>query len=198
MRTITDSVYDGSPTPANQAYESSVPLSVYRQLAAELQAAQAAIHQLNFQNEHLAQENYVLRQEIANTVNAVLHLQNAVTDTKNIPQNPTSHPSFDPTPVETPQKRYPPQNTQYKRQNKTRKRAKRPPTRRVAPQVTEFIEPPPEPVFIEEQQASYYYVDDSVSQVRGWWLIFVIVLIIVMGFGAGYVVVRPLLEHHTR
>lgn len=202
MRTITDSVYDGSPTPANQAYESSVPLSVYRQLAAELQAAQAAIHQLNFQNEHLAQENYVLRQEITNTVNAVLHLQNSVThtnntDTNNTAQNSTSYPSFDPT-VETPQKRYPPENTQYKRQNKTRKRAKRPPTRRVVPQVTEFIESPPEPVFIEEQQASYYYVDDSVSQVRGWWLIFAIVLIIVMGFGAGYVVVRPLLEHHTR
>lgn len=203
MRTITDSVYDGSPTPANQAYESSVPLSVYRQLAAELQAAQAAIHQLNFQNQHLAQENYVLRQEITNTVNAVLHLQNAVThtnntDTNNTAQNNASYPSFDPTSVETPQKRYPPQNTQYKRQNKTRKRAKRPPTRRVVPQVTEFIESPPEPVFIEEQQASYYYVDDSVSQVRGWWLIFVIILIIVMGFGAGYVVVRPLLENHTR
>ncbi|MEL6167037.1 MAG: hypothetical protein AAFR37_26060, partial [Cyanobacteria bacterium J06628_3] len=77
MRTFTDSAYQQPAATANQAYSASVPLSVYRELAAELQATQAAIHQLNQQNEHLAQENHVLRQEIAKTVNAVIHLQNA-------------------------------------------------------------------------------------------------------------------------
>ena len=53
MRTITDSVYNQSQTPGNQAYsEASVPLSVYRQLAAELQATQSGVHQLKVQNEH--------------------------------------------------------------------------------------------------------------------------------------------------
>lgn len=199
MRTITDSAYNQSPAPANQAYSASVPLSVYRELAAELQAAQAAIHQLNLKNEHLAQENHVLRQEIAKTVNAVLHLQNAANSSANVAQNSNYHTSFNQTSVEAREKRYAaPQNTQYKRKNVPPKRAKRPRTSPVVPQVTEFIEPLPEPIYIEEEEARYYYPDESESQVSGWWLIFAIVLIIFMGFGAGYVVVRPLLENHSR
>ncbi|MEA5595345.1 hypothetical protein [Rivularia sp. UHCC 0363] len=185
MRTITNSVYDTS-TPPNQPYSASVPLSVYRELAAELQAAQIAIHQLNQKNEYLAQENYVLRQEITKTVNAVLHLQDAVSHNANAAVEQT---------VKTSQNA--PPTKQYKR-NTSQKRAKRPRTSPV-PQVTEFIEPLPETVFIEEQEASYYYADESqLSQVSGRWLIFAIVLIIFMGFGAGYVIVRPLLENHAR
>jgi hypothetical protein len=200
MRTITDSAYNQSPTPANQGYSASVPLSVYRELAAELQATQIAIHQLNQQNEHLAQENHVLRQEIAKTVNAVLHLQNAVNSSANAAYNNSSLPYFDRASVETNQKQYAPHKPQHQRQQVAPKRVKHHSRRGpVAPQVTEYIEPIPEPIFIEEEQATYYYDDESeFSQVSGWWLIFAIVFIIVMGFGAGYVVVRPLLENHTR
>lgn len=201
MRTITDA-YNQSPTPANQAYSASVPLSVYRELAAELQATQIAIHQLNQQNEHLAQENHVLRQEIAKTVNAVLHLQNAVNYKANVAYNSSPSPSFNQTPVETNQKQYAPHKPkpQHQRQQVAPKRVKHHSRKSpVMPQVTEYIEPLPEPIFIEEEQATYYYDDESqMSQVSGWWLIFAIVFIIVMGFGAGYVVVRPLLENHTR
>ncbi len=200
MRTITDSAYNQSPTPANQAYSASVPLSVYRELAAELQATQVTIHQLNQQNEHLAQENNVLRQEIAKTINAVLHLQNAANSSANVAYNSSPLPSFDRGAVEINQKQYAPQKRQHPRQQVAPKPVKRHSHRSpVAPQVTEYIEPLPEPIFIEEEQVSYYYDDESKnSQVSGWWLIFAIVFIIVMGFGAGYVVVRPLLENHTR
>lgn len=205
MRTITDSGYNQSPTPANQAYSASVPLSVYRELAAELQATQVAIHQLNQQNEHLAQENHVLRQEIAKTVNAVLHLQNAVNFSNseaNVAYNSSSLPPLDRQAVETNQRQYAPHKPkpQHQRQQVAPKRVKHHSRRSpVMPQVTEYIEPLPEPIFIEEEQATYYYDDESqMSQVSGWWLIFAIVFIIVMGFGAGYVVVRPLLENHTR
>ncbi len=200
MRTITNSVYNQSQTPGNQGNSASVPLSVYRQLAAELQATQAAIHQLNIQNEYLAHENQVLRQEIAKTVNSVLHLQNVVNSEANTAHNSALFSSFNQTSVEANEQRYSPHNTQSKRQNIPPRRVKR---RRASPpmpnQVTEFIEPLPETVFIEEEEATYYYADESeISEVRGWWLIFAIVLIILMGFGAGYVVVRPLLENHTR
>ena len=53
MRTFTDSAYQQPAATGNQAYSASVPLSVYRELAAELQATQAAIHQLNQQNEDI-------------------------------------------------------------------------------------------------------------------------------------------------
>jgi len=200
MRTFTDSAYQQPAATANQAYSASVPLSVYRELAAELQATQAAIHQLNQQNEHLAQENHVLRQEIAKTVNAVIHLQNAVNYSANTAYNNTVNTSVNQTlSSETREKRHVSGNKQYKHQNVPPKRAKRPRPSPVPHQVTEYFEPLPEPVFIEEEQASYYYEDESqLSQVSGWWLIFAIITIIVMGFGAGYVVVRPLLENHTR
>ena len=199
MRTFTDSAYQQPAATGNQAYSASVPLSVYRELAAEQQATQAAIHQHNQQNEHLAQENHVLRQEIAKTVNAVIHLQNAVNYSANAAYSNTVNTSFNQTlSSETREKRQTSGNKQYRHQNVPPKRVKRP--RPPAPhQVTEYFEPLPEPVFIEEEQASYYYEDESeLSQVSGWWLIFAIVTIIVMGFGAGYVVVRPLLENHTR
>lgn len=199
MRTFTDSAYKQPPGTANQAYSASVPLSVYRELAAELQATQAAIHQLNQQNEHLAQENHVLRQEIAKTVNAVMHLQNAVNYSANSAYNNTLNTSFNQTiSPENKEKRQVSGNRQHKHQVAP-KRVKRPRPSPVPHQVTEYFEPLPEPVFIEEEQANYYYEDESeFSQVSGWWLIFAIVFIIVMGFGAGYVVVRPLLENHTR
>lgn len=199
MRTV-DFAYNQPPNQPNQAYSASVPLSVYRELAAELQAAQVAIHQLNQQNEHLAQENQVLRQKIAKTVNAVLHLQNAVNSPPDNVYNGAAYSSFNQPSVEKHEKQYTPQNKQYKRQNSpTKKRVKRSRTSPVIPQVTEYIEPMPETVFIEEEQASYFYNDESeLSQVSGWWLIFAIIFIIIMGFGAGYIVVRPLLENHTR
>ncbi|MCJ8279937.1 MAG: hypothetical protein MJK14_08465 [Rivularia sp. ALOHA_DT_140] len=199
MRTVTDSAYKQIPTPANQAYSASVPLSVYRELAAELQATQAAIHQLNQQNEHLAQENHVLRQEIAKTVNAVMHLQNAVNYSTNATYNSKAYASVNQASVENNQNYHTPHKRQYKHQSSPSKRVKRTRTSPVPPQVTEYIEPITEPVFIEEEQVNYYYDDElKSSQVSGWWLIFAIVFIIFMGFGAGYVVVRPLLENHTR
>ncbi|MDY6899493.1 MAG: hypothetical protein SWZ49_15640 [Cyanobacteriota bacterium] len=199
MRTFTDSAYKQPPAPVNQAYSASVPLSVYRELAAELQATQTAIHQLTQQNEHLAQENHVLRQEIAKTVNAVMHLQNAVNYSANATYNNTLNTSVNQASSGTNEKRVASTNKQHKHQSVAPKRVKRPRSSPVSHQVTEYFEPLPEPVFIEEQQANYYYEDESeFSQVSGWWLIFAIVFIIVMGFGAGYVVVRPLLENHTR
>ncbi|AFY56319.1 hypothetical protein Riv7116_3877 [Rivularia sp. PCC 7116] len=201
MRTITDSAYNQSSGSHNQPYSASVPVSVYRELSAELQMAQAAIHQLNQQNEHLAQENHVLRQEIAKTVNAVLHLQNAVNSpnysTEVASTNKPNH-SFNQTSARTKKKQYAPTKRHYRSQEAPQEQVRRSRTSAVAHNVTEFFEPLPEPVFIEEEQVSYYYDDESeLSQVSGWWLILAIVFIIVMGFGAGYVVVRPLLENHT-
>ncbi|MEO1430221.1 MAG: hypothetical protein AAFS12_07735 [Cyanobacteria bacterium J06632_19] len=201
MRTITDSAYNQSPESFNQSYSASVPLSVYRELSAELQMAQAAIHQLNQQNEYLAQENHVLRQEIAKTVNAVLHLQNAVNSSNystDAVYTNTPPRTYNQTSAKTKKKQYAPPNRQYRPQEAPQQQVRRSRTSPVAHNVTEFFEPLPEPVFIEEEQVNYYYDDESeMSQVSGWWLIFAIVFIIVMGFGAGYLVVRPLLENHT-
>ncbi len=55
-------------------YAPSVPMTVYRELAAELRANQAVIDSLNSRNQQLLQQNQMLKQEIHNVVQATLSL----------------------------------------------------------------------------------------------------------------------------
>ena len=52
---------------------------------------------------------------------------------------------------------------------------------------------------IEEEEVNYYPLSEpEASEISGWRLVITILLIILMGFGAGYLIVRPLFEHHDR
>lgn len=55
-------------------YSPSVPMSVYRELAAELRANKAVIDSLNSRNQQLITQNQRLKQEIHNVVQATLNL----------------------------------------------------------------------------------------------------------------------------
>lgn len=55
-------------------YAPSVPMTVYRELAAELRANKAVIDSLNSRNQQLLQQNQLLKQEIHNVVQATLNL----------------------------------------------------------------------------------------------------------------------------
>lgn len=48
-------------TTAAYTYSPSVPLSLYRELAVQLQAAEARLYSLSTQNQHLSQHNSTLR-----------------------------------------------------------------------------------------------------------------------------------------
>ncbi|MEH2249918.1 hypothetical protein [Nostoc sp.] len=195
MRTTIGSVPRNSPTPTTQAYPPSVPLSVYKELSTELQAVQARLNALTTQNQQLAQENQLLRQEITKVVESFSHLQKFVDfhatqasgDVKSAAKQPV---------------------TQVRpRQQVSRSRPsvvpKAPPekSRRqdFSTPVMEMNFPIPEPVFIEEQQVSYYSTTEpDAKEVSGWWLIMTILLIMLTAFSAGYFVVRPLFEHQKR
>ncbi|MEA5624489.1 hypothetical protein [Nostoc sp. UHCC 0251] len=195
MRTTIGSVHRNSPTPTTQAYPPSVPLSVYRELATELQAAQAKLNVLTTTNQQLAQENQLLRQEITKVVESFSHLQKFVDsqtkpsyhqapqacgDVKNAPKVPVT------------QARPPQQVSRSHPPEKSRRQAYSPP-------VMEMNFPIPEPVFIEEQQVSYYSTTEPDAKgLNGWWLIITILLIMITAFSAGYFVVRPLFEHQKR
>jgi hypothetical protein len=62
-------------TPANSAYAPSVPMKVYRELAAELQNTRATLDSVHQQNQHLMQQNLQLRQEIERVIKVALDLQ---------------------------------------------------------------------------------------------------------------------------
>jgi hypothetical protein len=189
MRTINDSVPNTPSSVTSQAYSPSVPLSVYRDLAGELQAAQAMLDALSTKNQQLSQENQQLRQEIAKAVQSVMHLRHVL----------DSHetPSYNQVPRSSPDLRTEPSRRPKPTPNQQRvKRAK---NQRQDAHVVEVSYPRTEPVFIEEQEVRYYPFNESKSkEINSWWLIFAIFFIVISAFGAGYLIVRPLFERHSR
>jgi hypothetical protein len=65
---------------------SSVPISVYKELAAELQATRAMVDSLNNRNQQLLQQNQTIRQEVDRVVQASFHLQQVAESTSGISQ----------------------------------------------------------------------------------------------------------------
>ncbi|MBD2771631.1 hypothetical protein [Iningainema tapete] len=183
MRIPTSSTGSNETPVTSRTHSSSVPLSVFRDLNFELQQTQALLSTLKAQNQQLVQENQLLRQEMKKAVQAVLQLQNVV-DSVDIS---AQHPSPQPDDIET----------KHLINPGRRERAYRPPTP-VIPQEIDLLTTS-EPLIIEEQEPSYYPHDEPMgSDFSSWRLIIAILLIIIMGFGVGYLVVRPFFVHHNR
>ena len=190
MRTTTGSVNGNQPKPNSQAYPSSVPLYVYRELAVELKATQDKLDALMARNQQLAQENQMLRHEVSQVVQSFLHLQKVVD--RPVPgsypemKNPNDYEFTEPQPrPQTVQSRQPvvPQPPSSKNQHFS------------------YSIPAPQTVLIEEQETGYYPSPTSKAQAqefKGWWLVICIVLIMLSAFGAGYLIVKPLFEHQGR
>ncbi|WP_026104421.1 hypothetical protein [Anabaena sp. PCC 7108] len=205
MRTTTGHVHSQPPTPS---YSSSVPLYVYRELATELHTVQGKLDVVITHNQKLAQENQILRQEINKVVQSCLELQKLVASSATSASQPT------------PQKaevKSAPNSQPANRTNTEAKSAPKPPVTTAPPRqpvsrpakkirrevfsvpVMDMNFPGSEAVFIEEQEVRYYTTPES--QLKGlssWWLVMTIVFIMVMGFGAGYLVVRPLLQNQNQ
>ena len=65
---------DKDMSPPVSGYSPSVPISVYRELATELQATKAMVDSLTTQNQQLARQNQLLKQEIHKVVHTTLQL----------------------------------------------------------------------------------------------------------------------------
>lgn len=186
MRTITDSIHTHPPGVTSKVYSPSVPLSVYRELATELQATQAQVDALSNKNQQLIQENQQLRQEIGKAVQSVLHLQQFA-DTYNPPSSQQT-PRVDDSRSAKKRPTPPPKSPQF-RQNQP------------SPLITTLMSTdiPPEPIIIEEQEVNIYAPSEAeIKGISAWWLVLAVVLITFMAFGTGYLIVRPLLENNSR
>ncbi|WP_017653641.1 hypothetical protein [Fortiea contorta] len=201
MRTTANSVQTNLPKASPPAYPPpSVPLSVYRELAVELQTVEAKLDVLTAKNQQVVQENQLLRQEITRVIQACLHLQKLV-DPQATPTTSSDRPIPNPPPTVKPV---------TKRPVTTASPRPRPPVdpkvfvnknhrATASVPVTEMISQMPEPVLITEQEVSYYPPTESKSrEISGWWLVITILLIMLTAFGAGYLVVRPLFERQSR
>jgi len=190
MRTIIDSVNTYTSTAGPQAQSPSVPISVFRDLAAELQATYATINALTTQNQELSQENQLLRQEINKVVKSTLHLQNLVDSYASTRYNQIPHSS----PYIRNETNFPVSLADPDQQ------IPRPSASFVpASPVLEISNSIPEPIFIEEEEVEYYTSSEAEgATVSSWWFILAILLIVLMGFGTGYLIVRPLFQHHNQ
>lgn len=159
----------------HNSYSPSVPLSVYRELAAQLQTAQAMLNSLNAQNQQLAKQNQQLRQEIEKVVQYVMHLQRVV-DANVVDRVDVYHPD-----------------------EQSKLRASRPVSSPRSMRQGSKPSVAKEHRFtqVEEvEQASYRprFPSASASEISGWRLAIAILLVIFTAFGAGYFLVRPLLS----
>jgi len=153
-----------APTPPSP----SVPISVYRELAAELQATRAMIDALNSKNQKLQRENQQIRQDIQQVIQAMLSLQPWIDDQPNVvPIQPrgVAHPS----------------------------RAETAAASAVAASLRPS-EPRPE-TWVAEQPVAPQSTTQSkpAGRMNSLWLILTVMAIIVTAFGAGFLMMRPFL-----
>lgn len=165
---------------APNSYAPSVPISLYREIAAELQATKAAMDALKNQNKQLTKQNQQLRQEIEKAVQSALTLRQVATSitppsevktplprvtAPDLELSYTSAPMMPPAPpaklfgVDSP---FPNEELVYEEDSKPRRKMQ--------------LEAEP-----------------SARELGGWWLAIAIVLIVITAFGAGFLLVRPFL-----
>jgi hypothetical protein len=161
-----------------------VPLKVYRELAAELQATKALLESVNAQNQYMTRQNQQLRQEVDRLVQSSLTLQQLV-------QSGQNHAAASDT----------------ARQQAEAVAAQLRPTRSPAP-VSPPAAPPTvatpkdddndAPLFTEESVAPLAPDrEGSAREISGIWLWLTVFVIIVTAFVAGFMVVKPLLPSNS-
>ncbi|MEG5161145.1 hypothetical protein QUB37_11945 [Microcoleus sp. AT3-A2] len=185
-----------SPENSN-SYSPSVPISLYREVTAELQAAQAMVDSLKTHNQQLVQQNEQLRREVETVVQVSQQLQQVVNSAQSVTQTgmpqmpsvkfnfsvqpPPPPPAISQTNSAIPQ---PPQTVAFPF-----------PLPEPEPTAASMPQPLPEKLFTEVPETPYRVRSQikKTSDLSGLWLAIAIFLIVIAAFGAGYLVVRPLL-----
>lgn len=186
MRNVTNA---GQAVPSSSpSYAPSVPISLYREVTAELQATKAALEAIKQQNQQLTQQNRHLHQEIEKAVQSALNLRQAAQSvSRTSAGNSVVEESLTPSHFETlPQLEIAPIA------------APATPRAPMLSKLPNLDSPfPPETLVIEQDSKPRRKLlpesESSGNQLSGWWLGVVIALIVVTAFGAGFLIVRPLL-----
>lgn len=179
--------------PMTNKYSASVPISVYRELAAELQAAQTTVDSLKSQNQQLVKQNQQLQQQVEKVVHSAQHLQQIVSSFSGAASTthfevPRAKPM--PLPVE-PQRPLAPPPPHHHEENLHV--VDFPPA---FPDEADFS-PYSETVVIEQEDTRVrrpVVRSEGGTEVNGWMLIIAILLIVLTAFGTGFLIVRPLIN----
>ncbi len=177
-----------TPVAAN-AYAPAVPISVYRQLAAELQATRVMLDSLNAHNQQLVQQNQLLRRELDKIVQSAVYLKQIVDSSPDgWSQASYTHPEI---------RNQPGYQTGEPRPMSWGPRPMsgvNAPSPGVAPNAYRNLQPSagvlPDRIVKEQAQGRYRQPSAGSSSVNGWLYTLLIVLIVVSAFGAGFLLIR--------
>ena len=169
-----------SASPAS-AYSPSVPISLYREVTAELQASKTTIEALKAQNQQLAKQNNYLRQEVEKAALTTLHLRQVVSNLPHVnmelPQVPHVETMLEAGFSAPASRLSAPSSPKHYQVRSTE-----------SPFLSDDL------VFEQESQPRRKIQSDKrPTELSGWWLGMIIVMIVVTAFGTGFLIVRPLL-----
>lgn len=191
---------DASGAAASK-YAPSVPISVYRELAAELQNTKGKLDTLNTQNQQLVQQNQRLRQEIQKLAQSAVQTQQVVEALPAIRFDPARMSaqtgldfelSLEPESMPAaPEARAAAASPARKKVAKGNPPSGKRPTNGKAPKSGKV---PDVYVIEQEDKRPVQSSPKKASDMGGLWLAIAIILIIVSAFGAGFLIVRPFLS----
>ena len=191
MATKTPSTPPKPAAPANgNGYAPSVPISVYRQLAAELDSTKAQLQSTTQQNQYLIRQNQQLQQEVGRLVQSALTVQKLVGGQPSTPPATQAQPKMAASSAPSQPAAAPTPKPQA-------------PTQSAAPSSAEAMPIPPElpnfdEFFTEQSSEPLPSKDEKPSRdFGGLWLTLVIIVVMITAFGAGFLVVRPMLQENS-
>jgi hypothetical protein len=190
---------------------SAVPVSLYRELCSELQEKNGEVNALTLKNQRILDENQQLRQELQRLVQMVMHTHHQVS------QIPSADSKFDVSEQFNPSPSIAPPLAALKPtplKTATPKTAVKPtaqslstpaasslqPNRRMIPVPSASMSPTTDReewvTGTHQPMAQRLFQQGSTmaQELRGWRLALVISLIILSAFGAGFLIVRPLMN----
>lgn len=164
------------------ARSASVPISVYREVASELQSTRTSVNSLKVQNDDLVQRNQQLRLEIERVVQSALYLRQ-LADT-NLQAGTPATDDFSSPIAETS-----PTTTTLTQSIQSNQPSAGTPAKNALKQLTGI----PGKLFAGQPSQPHSTTQVEVKEIGAWWLILVICMIVVTAFGTGFLIVRPLL-----
>ncbi|NEP83445.1 MAG: hypothetical protein F6K17_37975 [Okeania sp. SIO3C4] len=196
MQNISASSQMGHNSENN--YSPSVPISVYREATAELQATQIKLESLKVHNEQLIEQNQKLRREFEKVIQSATQLQETLNSSLLVTQVTQPQVSSFPSSglrVDTfRDNSFNSDNSDFE--------VDAPETSSTSPSLpfteSKNADPDfPEYLFTEEPDRSRYSKTSNstqVSDLNGIWLVAAICLIVIAALGVGLLVVRPILN----
>ena len=179
-------------SPPVSGYAPSVPISVYRELATELQATKAMVDSLTTQNQQLVRHNQLLKQEIHKFVHTTLQLGQFAGVAQPSPNSEPIYPSealVEPsqgsdylTPSPPPLERSP---------------QSKPPQGGLVPLKSLGSSLIKDRLFSGQSDPSRHnsQTTGEIRDFSGLWVALSILLVVLTAFGAGFLIMRPLLNN---